>query len=149
MHAGEHWTSEVVGASKPCQICRRYDHILSSNSLLLNFIFGPAYGTGKTGENMYESDDEDNEFNGYLESANESQGFAQHSAQHTTDGEFKLEMDDDELDDDIDWADGAAVIVPAMADADTDADGGADADAEDTFSFTFINALLGLPRPPG
>lgn len=46
---------------------------------------------------MYESDDEDNEFNGYLESANESQGFAQHSAQHTTDGEFKLEMDDDEL----------------------------------------------------
>ncbi|XP_043646173.1 transcription factor Dp [Drosophila teissieri] len=61
-----------------------------------------AYGTGKTGETMYESDDEDNEFNGYLDAANESQGFAQHSAQHTTDGEFKLEMDDDELDDDID-----------------------------------------------
>ncbi|KAH8348988.1 hypothetical protein KR084_013071 [Drosophila pseudotakahashii] len=61
-----------------------------------------AYGTGKTGETMYESDDEDNEFNVYLESANESQSFAQHSAQHTTDGEFKLEMDDDELDDDID-----------------------------------------------
>ncbi|XP_017001081.1 transcription factor Dp isoform X2 [Drosophila takahashii] len=61
-----------------------------------------AYGTGKTGETMYESDDEDNEFNVYLDSANESQSFAQHSAQHTTDGEFKLEMDDDELDDDID-----------------------------------------------
>ncbi|XP_017040799.1 transcription factor Dp [Drosophila ficusphila] len=61
-----------------------------------------AYGTGKTGETIYESDDEDNEFNGYLESTNDSQSFAQHSAQHTTDGEYKLEMDDDELDDDID-----------------------------------------------
>ncbi|KAI8037630.1 transcription factor Dp [Drosophila gunungcola] len=61
-----------------------------------------AYGTGKTGEIMNESEDEDNEFNGYLESTNESQSFAQHSTQHTTDAEFKLEMDDDELDDDID-----------------------------------------------
>ncbi|XP_020815604.1 transcription factor Dp [Drosophila serrata] len=62
-----------------------------------------AYGTGKTVETMYDSDDEDNEFNGYLETTNESQGFAQHSAQHTTtDGEFKLELDDDELEDDID-----------------------------------------------
>ncbi|KAH8254673.1 hypothetical protein KR032_011607 [Drosophila birchii] len=62
-----------------------------------------AYGTGKTVETMYDSDDEDNEFNGYLETTNESQGFAQHSAQHTTtDGEFKLELDDDELDGDID-----------------------------------------------
>lgn len=52
---------------------------------------------------MYDSEDEDNEFNGYLETANESQGFGQHSAQHTTtDGEFKLELDDDELEDDID-----------------------------------------------
>uniref|UniRef100_A0A6P4FMY7 Transcription factor n=1 Tax=Drosophila rhopaloa TaxID=1041015 RepID=A0A6P4FMY7_DRORH len=61
-----------------------------------------AYATGKTGESMCESDDEDNELNGYPESANESQSFAQHSAQHSNDAEFKLEMDDDELDDEID-----------------------------------------------
>ncbi|XP_017092542.2 transcription factor Dp isoform X1 [Drosophila bipectinata] len=61
-----------------------------------------AYGTGKTGDTMYESDDEGHDFNGYLESANESQSFTQHSSQHTNDGEYKLELDDDELEDDID-----------------------------------------------
>ncbi|KAH8373112.1 hypothetical protein KR009_012127 [Drosophila setifemur] len=61
-----------------------------------------AYGTGKTGGTMYDSDGEDHEFNGYLDVANESQNFVQQSGQHTTDGEFKLELDDDELEDDID-----------------------------------------------
>lgn len=60
-----------------------------------------AYGTGKIGDPMYDSDDDDNDFNSYLESTNESQSFAQHT-QHTTDVEFKSEVDDDELEDDID-----------------------------------------------
>ncbi|XP_030560694.1 transcription factor Dp isoform X1 [Drosophila novamexicana] len=54
-----------------------------------------AYGTGKMGDQMYDSDDE---FNSYLELPNESQSFAQ----HTTDVEYKLELDDDEQEDDID-----------------------------------------------
>ncbi|XP_017961539.1 transcription factor Dp [Drosophila navojoa] len=58
-----------------------------------------AYGTGKM-DPMYDSDDHD-DFNPYLESTNESQGIAQHT-QHTTDVEFKEELDDDELEDDID-----------------------------------------------
>lgn len=61
-----------------------------------------AYGTGKTGDTMYESDDEGHDFNGYLESGNDSQSFTQHSSQHTNDGDYKLELDDDELEDDID-----------------------------------------------
>ncbi|XP_032591475.1 transcription factor Dp isoform X2 [Drosophila grimshawi] len=59
-----------------------------------------AYGTGKI-DPIYDSDDEDNDFNTYHETTNESQSFAQHT-QRTTDVEFKLELDDDELEDDID-----------------------------------------------
>ncbi|XP_034476569.1 transcription factor Dp [Drosophila innubila] len=60
-----------------------------------------AYGTGKVVDPMYDSDDDDNDFNSYLELTNESQSFAQHT-QHTTDVEFKSEVDDDELEEDID-----------------------------------------------
>ncbi|KAH8299749.1 hypothetical protein KR044_005472 [Drosophila immigrans] len=60
-----------------------------------------AYGTGKVIDPMYDSDADDNDFNPYLESTNESQSLVQHS-QHTTDVEYKLELDDDELEDDID-----------------------------------------------
>ncbi|XP_034653357.1 transcription factor Dp isoform X1 [Drosophila subobscura] len=52
-----------------------------------------AYGAGKTGETMYDSDDEDAEFTVY----NDSQSLSQ----NTTQG-LKLELDDDELEDDID-----------------------------------------------
>ncbi|XP_034141916.1 transcription factor Dp isoform X3 [Drosophila guanche] len=51
-----------------------------------------AYGAGKTGETMYDSDDEDAEFTVY-----DSQSLSQ----NTTQG-LKLELDDDELEDDID-----------------------------------------------
>ncbi|KAH8271508.1 hypothetical protein KR018_002203 [Drosophila ironensis] len=71
--------------------------ILSTTSTLLSyelrFRLCLAYGTGKTGETLYESDDEDRDFISYMESGN---------AQHTADGEYKLELDDDELEDDID-----------------------------------------------
>ncbi|KAM8712110.1 hypothetical protein ACLKA7_012607 [Drosophila subpalustris] len=60
-----------------------------------------AYGTGKVVDPMYDSDDDDNDYNSYLELTNESQSFAQHT-QHTTDVEFKSEVDDDELEEDID-----------------------------------------------
>ncbi|XP_034110638.1 transcription factor Dp isoform X2 [Drosophila nasuta] len=60
-----------------------------------------AYGTGKVIDPLYDSDGEDNDYNSYLESNNESQSFVQNS-QHTTDVEYKLELDDDELEDDID-----------------------------------------------
>lgn len=98
-----------------------------------------AYGTGKMGDQMYDSDDE---FNSYLELPNESQSFAQ----HTTDVEYKLELDDDEQEDDIDWADDDADVSWAMGST-ADAGDVSSGYAEDTFSFRFINALLGLPRP--
>jgi len=94
---------------------------------------------------MYDSDDDDNDFNSYLESTNESQSFAQHT-QHTTDVEFKSEVDDDELEDDIDWADDEVNDSWAMGSSANAVDVNSGY-AEDTFSFTFINALLGLPRP--
>lgn len=50
--------------------------------------------------------------------------------------------DDDEDEEVLLWAEGSN----AAADADDAVSSGY---AEDTFSFTFINALLGLPRPLG
>ncbi|XP_033250380.1 transcription factor Dp-like isoform X1 [Drosophila miranda] len=57
-----------------------------------------AYGAGKTGETMYDSDDEDTEFTVY----NDSQSLSQNTTQRTIGDGLKLELDDDELEDDID-----------------------------------------------
>lgn len=113
---------------------------------------------------MYDSEDDDNDFTSYHELTNESQSFAQHS-KHV---EVKMELHDDDMEDDIDWANDDnddmqvdredddeevedeevlwAVGSNAAADAGDTVSSGY---AEDTFSFTFINALLGLPRPLG
>ncbi|XP_026842815.1 transcription factor Dp [Drosophila persimilis] len=57
-----------------------------------------AYGAGKTGETMYDSDDEDIEYTVY----NDSQSLSQNTTQRTIGDGLKLELDDDELEDDID-----------------------------------------------
>lgn len=115
---------------------------------------------------MYDSEDDDNDFTSYHELTNESQSFAQHS-QHSNDVEVKMELHDDDMEDDIDWAtddddmqvdreddddeveDGKVLWAVGSNAAGDAGDAVSSGYAEDTFSFTFINALLGLPRPLG
>ncbi|XP_030381719.1 transcription factor Dp [Scaptodrosophila lebanonensis] len=56
-----------------------------------------AYGNGNI-SHIYDIDDENHVFNSYPETTNESLSFGQRG-QYTTDGDFKLELDDDEQDD--------------------------------------------------
>lgn len=60
-----------------------------------------AYGTGKSSDSVYDSEDDDNDFTSYHELTNESQSFVQHT-QHGNDVEIKMELHDDDMEDDID-----------------------------------------------
>lgn len=120
------------------------------------YAYFAAYGTGKSSDSVYDSEDDDNDFNSYHELTNESQSFVQHS-QHGNDVEIKMELHDDDMEDDIDWANDDTQMNGEEDEGVLWADGSNAGDAgdissgyaEDTFSFTFINALLGLPRPLG